>query len=175
MSEPETRGIEGRVVAVTGAGRGIGAAIAELLAARGCRVTVGDIDEVAAAEAASRLGAGHHGMALDVTDGRSFAEFLDRAEDALGPLDVLVNNAGVMWVGPFDDEPEEAARRQFDVNFHGAARGMRLALARMRERGRGSRRQHRVGREQGRSARRGDLLRDEARDPRLQRSGSRGD
>jgi hypothetical protein len=44
-------------------------------------------------------------------------------------VDVLVNNAGIMWVGSFADEPEAVARKQFDVNFHGVVRGTRLALA----------------------------------------------
>ena len=67
----------------------------------------------------------------------SVEAFLDQAEATVGPVDVLVNNAGVMWVGPFDEEPETAADRMLDVNFHGVARGVRAAAPRMRARGSG--------------------------------------
>lgn len=131
------RSLDGRVVAVTGGARGIGAAIAAACAHAGAKVAVGDIDAQAAAATASRLGTGATGLALDVTDTESFRDFLDAAEAALGPLDVLVNNAGVMWVGPFLDEAEDVALRQFDVNLHGVLRGTKLAAERMQGRGRG--------------------------------------
>jgi NAD(P)-dependent dehydrogenase (short-subunit alcohol dehydrogenase family) len=124
-----------RVVAVTGAARGIGLAVAEALVARGDRVALGDLDGDLAAREAARLGV--LGLPLDVTSTASFTAFLDAVERELGPLDALVNNAGVMWVGRFDEEPETAAVRQVDVNFHGTARGVRLAVPRMRARGRG--------------------------------------
>ncbi len=126
----------GLVVAITGAARGIGQASAAALARAGARVALGDLDGDLAAAAAEPL-AGARGFALDVTSSASFTEFLDATEAELGPLDVLVNNAGIMWVGPFLDEPEEVALRQFDVNVHGVLRGMKLALPRMQERGRG--------------------------------------
>ena len=129
--------LAGRVVAVTGGARGIGAAIAAEVVRRGGRVGIGDLDEAGAAAAAAGLGERAAGFALDVTDTGSFASFLDAAEERLGPLDVLVNNAGIMWVGRFDEEPEAVALRQFDVNVHGVLRGMKLASARMRTRGRG--------------------------------------
>lgn len=128
------RPIAGRVVAVTGAARGIGEAIARTLAERGARVALGDIDGTAAESAAAAIGRGAIGLEVDVTSTASFAAFLDAAQERLGPLDVLVNNAGVMWVGRYADEPEAAALRQFDVNVHGVARGMRLAIPRMLER-----------------------------------------
>jgi short-subunit dehydrogenase len=130
--------VRGRVVAVTGGARGIGLAIGEALARRGALVALGDLDGEVAAREAHRIGVHARGFALDVTDEGSFARFLDDAAAAFGrPLDVLVNNAGIMWVGPFAAEPEDAALRQMAVNFHGVARGMRLALPAMRARGRG--------------------------------------
>ncbi len=121
----------GKTIAVTGAARGIGQAIAQELASQGARVVLGDLDGGQAAEAAAEIGRGAAGVELDVTDTASFRAFLDAA----GPIDVLVNNAGIMWVGPFADEPEDVALRQMDVNFHGVVRGMKLALPAMRERG----------------------------------------
>ena len=129
--------IAGRVVAVTGGARGIGEAIARTLAGRGARVVIGDVDEAAVRATAASIGGGTIGRALDVRSTESVAAFLDHVEATLGPVDVLVNNAGVMWVGDFEDEPAAAADRMFDVNFHGVARGVRLAAPRMRARGSG--------------------------------------
>lgn len=130
--------VAGLLVAVTGAARGIGAAIAEALIARGALVALGDLDGDRAQATAAALGKRAAGFALDVTDADSFAAYLAAAEERFGrPLDVLVSNAGIMWVGPFDDEPEAVALRQFDVNLHGVVRGMKLALPAMRRRGHG--------------------------------------
>ena len=65
-------------------------------------------------------------LPLDVTDRASFVEFLDAAEEQLGPLDVLVNNAGIMPLGPFLDEDDATARRILDINVHGVILGMKL-------------------------------------------------
>ena len=72
-----------------------------------------------------------------MTDRDSFAAFLDGAEEQLGPLDVLVNNAGIMQVGRFIDEDDLTARRMIDINLHGVILGTKLALARMIPRDRG--------------------------------------
>src|SRR4051794_1178 len=101
------------------------------------RVAIGDLDAALAQQAADALGGDTVGLALDVTDAGSFAAFLDAAEEALGPLDVLVNNAGILHLGPFVEESDDATRRQFDVNVFGVVNGTRLILPRFRERGRG--------------------------------------
>jgi short-subunit dehydrogenase len=62
---------------------------------------------------------------------------VDGVEERLGPLDVMVNNAGILLVGPFLEEDDSATERQFAVNVTGVVHGMRVALPRMRERGRG--------------------------------------
>jgi NAD(P)-dependent dehydrogenase (short-subunit alcohol dehydrogenase family) len=131
------RSLNGQVVAITGGARGIGRATAAALIAQGARVAIGDIDAPLAEKTASELGSGTIGIPLDVTDRESFAAFLDEVERQLGPLDVLVNNAGIMPVGPFEDETDACAQRLLDINIHGVILGSKLAIARFKPRGRG--------------------------------------
>jgi len=130
----QPRPLRGKVVAVTGGARGIGRATATALLRQGARVAIGDIDPELAGRTASELGSGCVALELDVTDGESFARFLDAVERELGPLDVLVNNAGIMPLGPFHEETDRTATRQLDINVHGVIIGTKLALARMRPR-----------------------------------------
>ena len=127
--------LQGSHVAITGGARGIGAAIAERLRRDGARVTLGDVDLSAVEGTAARLGA--VGLGVDVTERESFTAFLDAAEAAQGPLEVLINNAGIMPIGPFLEEPDDVARRLFEINVHGVILGMKIALPRMLARGRG--------------------------------------
>lgn len=128
--------LDGALVAITGAGRGIGLATAELFVANGARVALGDLDGGLAKEAADRLGPQASGHDLDVTDKESFATFLAAASEHHGrPLDVLVNNAGVMPNGPFLDQAEHIDRLTMDVNVFGVIHGMRLAAPGMVGRG----------------------------------------
>ncbi len=129
--------LDARVVAVTGGARGIGRAIASELTRAGARVGIGDVDMAAAAATASELGGGVEAFELDVTDRASMETFLDGVEERLGPLDVMVNNAGILLVGPFLEEDDAATERQLAVNVMGVVHGMRAALPRMRERGSG--------------------------------------
>lgn len=125
--------LTGRRVAVTGGARGIGAAIAATLTREGAHVAIGDFDPGVADPAAARAA-----LQLDVTSEASYADWVAEAERALGgPIDVLVLNAGIMWVGSFAQEPDAAALKQFDVNVHGVMRGIRLAVPAMRARGAG--------------------------------------
>ncbi|MFD4293214.1 SDR family oxidoreductase [Rhodococcus sp. NPDC058505] len=132
-----TTTLAGRIVAVTGGAQGIGREIARRLAADGARVAIGDRDLTAARETAAALQGQVRAFALDVTDTESFQGFLAEVTEAWGPLDVLVNNAGVMWVGAFDTEPEAATDRMLAVNLHGVIRGVRLVAPGMRARGSG--------------------------------------
>ena len=127
--------IEGRVVAITGGGRGIGAATAAALAAKGARVVIGDIDLDVATETAARIGHGVRASRLDVTDAASFRAFLDEAEAEVGPLDVLVNNAGIMPLATVRDEHEDVTARILRLNVEAVIRGTREAVRRMVPRG----------------------------------------
>jgi NAD(P)-dependent dehydrogenase (short-subunit alcohol dehydrogenase family) len=133
----ERRRLEDKVVAITGGARGIGKATAMALLRKGCRIAIGDIDADLARETAEALGGGAIGMHLDATDRRSFEAFLDATERELGPLEVLVNNAGIMPVTRFVEESEESMRRQVDLNVHGVLIGTQLAMRRMSPRRRG--------------------------------------
>jgi NAD(P)-dependent dehydrogenase (short-subunit alcohol dehydrogenase family) len=127
--------LQGAVVAVTGGARGIGLAIAEALQAEGARVAIGDVDVALAQKEARRLGAFAH--VLDVRKRDSFADFLRATEDALGPLDILINNAGIMPMGAFLAEEPGISDAQIDINFRGVIHGMQLALPGMLTRRRG--------------------------------------
>ena len=129
--------IAGRSAAVTGAARGIGRATAQAFLAAGMRVAIGDVDLATAERTAEELGPRTVALPLDVTDRDSLPGFLDVAEEQVGPLDVLVNNAGIMPVGRFIDEDDLTARRTVDINLRGVILGMKLALARMLPRDRG--------------------------------------
>ena len=129
--------IQGRVVAITGAARGIGLATAAALHRRGANVVIGDIDESAVLHAAAALGPDVEAVRLDITDEQSFAAFLARTEERFGPLDVLINNAGIMPIGPFLDETTALSKRVLDINVAGPMIGMRAALPGMIARGQG--------------------------------------
>jgi NADP-dependent 3-hydroxy acid dehydrogenase YdfG len=133
----QRRSLNGKVVAITGGARGIGKATATALIGKGCRVAIGDIDLNLAEQTAAGLGGGTIALALDVTDRASFASFLDETERQLGPVDVVVNNAGIMPVTPFAEESVDSIRRQLDINVFGVITGMQLAIERMRPRGSG--------------------------------------
>jgi NAD(P)-dependent dehydrogenase (short-subunit alcohol dehydrogenase family) len=129
--------LAGKVVAITGGARGIGRATAAALIARGARVGIGDVEAPLAQQTAGELGSGTVGLPLDVTNRESFAAFLDEVESQLGPLDVLINNAGIMPIGPFLEETDATAQRLVDINVHGVIFGSKLALERFTARGRG--------------------------------------
>ena len=131
------RPLAGKVAAVTGGARGIGRATAAALLARGVRVAIGDIDAELAEQTAQALGPGAAGLPLDVTERASFSAFLTEAESRLGPLEIMINNAGIMPVGPFLEETDAIARRMVDINLHGVILGSKLALERFAARGSG--------------------------------------
>ncbi len=133
---PEMR-LAGAVVAITGGARGIGLATARRFADEGAIVCLGDLDLGEARKAAATLGPRGHAYRLDVSERASFASFVDRVEAEHGPIDVLVNNAGVMPTGRFLEEGDEVDRAAMSVNHFGTSLGMRLVLPRMVARGSG--------------------------------------
>jgi NAD(P)-dependent dehydrogenase (short-subunit alcohol dehydrogenase family) len=133
----QPRSLTGKVVVITGGGRGIGAATAKALVARGARVAIGDVDLPTAERTAAELGGGTIARFLDVTDRPGFTAFLDEVEAELGPLDVLVNNAGIMQLSAVEDESDGAAVRQLELNLHGVIHGTKEAVRRMKPRGTG--------------------------------------
>jgi len=131
-----SRDIAGLSVIVTGGARGIGRATVERVARLGAKVAVGDRDDDLAASVAAPFGNRAAAAPLDVTDAESWRTFLEAVAD-LGPFDVLVNNAGVMPLGPVLKEPDSVTRTIFDVNVFGAINGTKAVAPAMVERGRG--------------------------------------
>lgn len=109
-------------VLITGAGRGIGAATARLLAAKGSRVAVLDVDGGAAEAVALELGERHIGLAADVTDQASLDAAVAAAVSHLGGLDAVVANAGIAAYGTVRQVDPAAFARTIDVNLTGAFR-----------------------------------------------------
>jgi NAD(P)-dependent dehydrogenase (short-subunit alcohol dehydrogenase family) len=133
----QPRSLNGNVAAITGGARGIGRATARAFVREGIRVAIGDVDVAAARATAEEIGAGTIGLELDVTDRASFEKFVDEVESQLGPLDVLVNNAGIMLLGRFVDEDDQTAQRMIDINLNGVILGSKIALNRFLPRGHG--------------------------------------
>ncbi|HEX8205221.1 MAG TPA: SDR family oxidoreductase [Solirubrobacteraceae bacterium] len=133
----EPRVLTGQVAAITGAARGIGKATAEAFVRQGMKVAIGDLDLAEAQRTADQLGAGTIALELNVTDRDSMERFADQVEEQLGPIDVFVNNAGIMQLGAFLEETDATAQRQIDINVNGVLYGMKIVLPRFLQRNRG--------------------------------------
>ncbi len=131
------RGLEGKVAFVTGAGRGIGQAIARRLNSEGVKVAVADIDENNARATAAELGAGAIAIRADVTDSASVRAAVAECEKQLGPIDVLVNNAGWDKIEPFAESNEVTWDKVIAINLKGPIICARAVLDSMIARGRG--------------------------------------
>ncbi|RUP41481.1 MAG: SDR family NAD(P)-dependent oxidoreductase [Gordonia sp. (in: high G+C Gram-positive bacteria)] len=129
--------LDGAVALVTGGARGIGFAIAELLAQQGATVVVADLYQPDAIEAATRIGHGALGLGLDVGDDDAYAAVVEAVELAVGPIDIVVNNAGIMPVGRVLEERYGVARATMEANFWSHYHSYRILAPRMIARGRG--------------------------------------
>lgn len=125
----------GPVALVTGAGSGIGEALAATLARLGWIVVVADVDVEAATRVATATGG--HARRLDVRDGEVWRVLVDEVERDLGAIGLLVNNAGIGVAGPFDALTDADWERVVDVNLMGVVHGTRVVYARMKARGAG--------------------------------------
>lgn len=126
-----------KVVVITGGARGIGLATARACAAAGARVVIGDLDGPAARTSAAEISPRALGLPLDVTDHGGFTAFLDTVEREVAPIDVLVNNAGIMPVALLADETDVTTRRILEINTGAVIHGTREAMRRMVPRGSG--------------------------------------
>jgi NADP-dependent 3-hydroxy acid dehydrogenase YdfG len=133
----QPRTLTGQVAAITGGARGIGRATAQAFVSEGIRVAIGDVDVAVAEQTARELGGDTIALPLDVTRRESVRDFLDEVERALGPVDIFVNNAGIMPLGAFLNESDDSTRRQIDINIYGVVHGMKEVLPRFEARGRG--------------------------------------
>ena len=131
-------GLTGKVVFVTGAARGIGAAIAKGFAEQGCSVVVGDIDHEGARACAERLGPSALAAPLDVQQRSSVDAVVSTIAQKHGGLDVLVNNAGVLCVGAFDSTSTAEWQKLVNVNLTGLFHCVQAATPLMKGRGNAS-------------------------------------
>jgi NADP-dependent 3-hydroxy acid dehydrogenase YdfG len=132
--------IQGKVIAITGASSGIGEGAARLLAERGAHVVVGArrterLEKLVAGITAA--GGSARFRAVDVTSRADTRAFVDFARDAFGPVDVIVNNAGVMPLSPLAALKVDEWNRMIDVNIRGVLHGIAAVLPEMRARGSG--------------------------------------
>ena len=127
--------LSGRKALVTGGARGLGAGMAQALAAAGAAVLIGDVLEDEGKQTAQALrdsGAKAEFVPLDVTDDASWASAVNTAVEAIGGLDILVNNAGVEITSLITELETADIRKMLDVNVLGTALGMKHGLRAMR-------------------------------------------
>jgi short-subunit dehydrogenase len=125
------------VAVVTGGARGIGRTIAHDLYIRGYRVVIGDLDLAATERTAAEIGSTVSAVRLDVTDGALVRELVRSIETDIGPIDVWVNNAGVMPTGPFTQQTSATVDAIVDVDFRAVVDLTAVVLPRMMKRRRG--------------------------------------
>jgi NAD(P)-dependent dehydrogenase (short-subunit alcohol dehydrogenase family) len=130
--------LSGKVAIITGAASGIGLAVAKAFAAEGAKLGLIDRDGEALAAAAQSLPGKPATARADVADAAQISEALARLHDAIGPANVLVNNAGVSISGGLEEMPEEEWDLTFDVNVKAVYLASRIVIPQMRALGGGS-------------------------------------
>ncbi len=133
----QPRSLSGKVVVVTGGGRGIGACTAAALVREGARVAIGDVELDRAKETAAALEPNAVALPLDVSDRQAFTAFLDQVERELGPIYALVNNAGIMPLNRIEEESDRTTAAQIAINLAAVIHGSKEAVRRMKPRGAG--------------------------------------
>jgi short-subunit dehydrogenase len=137
VSSARVRELDGKVVVITGAGGGIGAALAEAFARRRCKVALLDIDLDAATRVAERLRAGGATTSahqVDVRDRGTLERVRDEVVAAHGTVDILINNAGLTVFSSFEQLRDDEIERQLAVNLRGVIDGCRVFLPVLRTR-----------------------------------------
>ncbi|MGF6492651.1 3-hydroxybutyrate dehydrogenase [Luteibacter sp. 621] len=129
--------LNGKVALVTGAASGIGRAIAEAYAKAGAKVAVADIAADKAMAAASAMGPNAIGLAMDVTDEAQVEEGFARTQRELGPVDILVSNAGIQIIAPVIELAYADWKRMLAIHMDGAFLTSRAAMRQMIQAGRG--------------------------------------
>jgi NADP-dependent 3-hydroxy acid dehydrogenase YdfG len=137
MARKQVKSVAGKVVAITGGAQGIGKTTAAALIRRGARVAIGDLKAELAEQTATELGGNCVAFELDVTSRESFERFYANAAKELGPVDVLINNAGIMPLNMLPEEPDEIAKLMIDINLHGVIFGTKIAMEDMMARNSG--------------------------------------
>jgi 3alpha(or 20beta)-hydroxysteroid dehydrogenase len=129
--------LEGKVAIVTGAGSGMGAAEARMLAMEGAKVVVTDIDAGSCRRVAEQIGAAALAIQHDVADEEGWTQVVNAAIERFGKIDILVNNAGMTRAEKFQDTDTAFMRRMLEVNIIGSYLGMRATMEPMRKNGGG--------------------------------------
>jgi len=129
---------DNRTVIITGGARGMGASHARGFVAEGANVVIADVLQKEGRALADELGAHAIFSRLDVTSDRDWAATVATAEDAFGPVSVLVNNAGIVRFGPIAETEPAAWRRVIDINLTGSYLGIRAVVSSMRKAGGGA-------------------------------------
>ncbi len=130
--------LTGKVALISGGARGQGAAEARAFVAEGARVVIGDVLDDEGRQLAKELGDAAHYVHLDVTSEQDWADAVAATVATFGRLDVLINNAGIMRLGPLDSQPTDDYRAVIEVNQFGCYFGMRAAIPALRASGGGS-------------------------------------
>ena len=131
--------LAGKTALITGAARGIGRAFAERYVAEGARVAIADIDIARARTSAAAIGDAAIAIEMDVTDQASIDAGVAAATDALGPIDILINNAALFTAAPIVDITREDYARVFDINVGGTLFTLQAVARQMIDRGEGGR------------------------------------
>src|ERR1700694_2567695 len=131
------RSLTGKTAIVTGGTRGVGRSLVQSLAKKGVRVALCARDPLEVEQVVRELGGAALGRSVDVADREAYADFIDEVERELGAIDYLVNVAGIMPIGPFDEEHDLTTRRILDVNLAAPVFSTKEVARRMKARGTG--------------------------------------